>query len=230
LFFINTSFIDKFRTWLKEALPELIWISDIFGYLRLRRPFNQKLNTLNYGPTSEGCVVSSYTQIDKTTTNQTQNEDTLAQRSDLDAEYVMDELEHTLSMRSDDDISISQRLSDLRTLMENRQGRRITDEELASRFRVSKSSIGNWKRDMVKTLLPETERRFQELYDEALGERSHQEEGDFMNQSYPKADSADAIIDGTVAIVATYLERCRENLSADDLRNLIIQVKRGLIS
>ncbi|MDF1667061.1 MAG: hypothetical protein P1V97_35285 [Planctomycetota bacterium] len=127
-----------------------------------------------------------------------------------------------------DEISISQRLSDLRALMEKRQGRRITDEELASRFRVSKSSIGNWKRDMVKTLLPETERRFQELYDEALGERASSDENDYAGVGYGRVDTGDQLISGTVSIVKSYLERSRTQMSAEELRHLISQVKRGL--
>ena len=136
--------------------------------------------------------------------------------------------EDTESVLLNGEVSISRRLSDLRALMEKRQGRRITDEELASRFRVSKSSIGNWKRDMVKTLLPETERRFQELYDEALGERSVEEECDYSGVAYGRGDSGDQIISGTVSIVRAYIERSRTQLSAEELRHLISQVKKGL--
>jgi transcriptional regulator with XRE-family HTH domain len=175
--------------------------------------------------------VSSYTQTDQKTSIAKQEQDTLAQLSEYTDSRSGAELNPQSLSTDMDGLSISRRLSELRNLMEKRQGRRITDEELASRFRVSKSSIGNWKRDMVKTLLPETERRFQELHDEAVGERSDlREEGPSTSAMYPRTEGGNALINGTVNIVTAYLQRCGETLESDELRDLIVQVKRGLAS
>lgn len=128
----------------------------------------------------------------------------------------------------DPNLPISTRLHNLRNLLEMRQNRRITDEELASLLAVSKSSIGNWKRDVVKSLLPETERRFQELVEEAKSLDPDQPITGSLTA--PRGIEEVDLVKATVKIVTAYIDRCPEPMAAEELGALVRAVKQNLAS